>query len=77
MESKGLVVIKRDKILKVTFGARMEMKGIKKNNFYYFQRSIVIKAATITSSDDKLDSNTLWHMWLRHASEKSLQILVM
>ena len=42
LESKGLVVTMRDGILKVTSGALVIMKGIRKNNLYYYQGSTVI-----------------------------------
>ncbi|GMI79054.1 hypothetical protein HRI_001574700 [Hibiscus trionum] len=75
LESKGSIVTMRDGILKVTSGALVIMKGIRKNNLYYYQGSTVIGAVAAASGEDKLDSSQLWHMRLGHAGEKSLQIL--
>ena len=53
------------------------LKGVRKNNLYYYQGSTVVGIiATSTSSTKKDDEATkLWHMRLGHAREKSLQIL--
>ncbi|KAL4271878.1 hypothetical protein GQ457_13G029750 [Hibiscus cannabinus] len=75
LESKGSVVTLRDGVLKVTSGALVLMKGIRKNNLYYYQGSTVIGAVAAASEGDNLDSTLLWHMRLGHAGEKSLQIL--
>ena len=40
LESKSLVVIMRNGILKATSGALLMMKGVRKNNLYYYQDSI-------------------------------------
>ena len=42
LESKGLVVTMRDGILKATSGALVMMKGVRKNNLYYYQGSTVV-----------------------------------
>ncbi|KAG8492732.1 hypothetical protein CXB51_010465 [Gossypium anomalum] len=75
LESKGSVVTMRDEVLKVTSDALVILKGIRKNNLYYYQGSTVIGAVAATSGNKELDSMQLWHMKLGHASEKSLQIL--
>ncbi|KAE8707953.1 putative beta-1,3-galactosyltransferase 20 [Hibiscus syriacus] len=75
LESKGSVVTMRDGVLKVTYGALVMMKGIRKNNLYYYQGSIIIGAVAAASGGDDLDATQLWHMRLGHAGEKSLQIL--
>ena len=75
LESNGSVVTMRDGILKVTSGALVILKGIRKNNLYYYQGSTVIGAVAAASGNKELDSMQLWHMKLGHASEKSLQIL--
>ncbi|KAG8480295.1 hypothetical protein CXB51_024758 [Gossypium anomalum] len=75
LESKGSVVTMRDGALKVTSGALVILKGIRKNNLYYYQDSTVIRAVAAASDNKELDSMQLWHMKLGHASEKSLKIL--
>ena len=77
LESKGLVVTMRDGILKATSGALVMLKGVRKNNLYYYQgRTVVGTVATATSSSKKdADAVKLWHMRLGHAGEKSLQTL--
>ncbi|KAE8695075.1 Cytochrome P450 82A4 [Hibiscus syriacus] len=49
LESKGPVVTMRDGVLKVTSGALVMMKGIRKNNLYYYQGSIIIGAVATAS----------------------------
>ncbi|KAG8479822.1 hypothetical protein CXB51_029312 [Gossypium anomalum] len=75
LESKGSIVTMRDGVLKVTSGALVILKGIRKNNLYYYQGSTVIGAVAAASDNKELDSMQLWHMKLGHASEKSLKIL--
>ena len=59
LESKGLVVTMRDGILKVISGVLVIMKGIRKNNLYYYQGSTVIGVGAVASGGDKLDSAML------------------
>ena len=62
--------------LKATSGALVVMRGIRRNNLYYYQGSTVIGTAATASGEDKESEATkLWHMRLGHAGEKSLQIL--
>ena len=77
LESKGLVVTIRDGVLKATSGALVMLKGIRKNNLYYYQGSTVVgtTAAAITSTKKDAEATQLWHMRLGHAGEKSLQTL--
>ncbi|KAE8718014.1 putative LRR receptor-like serine/threonine-protein kinase [Hibiscus syriacus] len=75
LEFKGSVVTMRDGVLKVTYGVLVMMKGIRKNNLYYYQGSTIIGAVAAASGGDDLDATRLWHMRLGHAGEKSLQIL--
>jgi hypothetical protein len=42
LESKGLVVIMRDGVLKVTLGALVMLKGMRKKNLYYYQGNTVV-----------------------------------
>jgi len=77
LESNGLVVTIRDGILKATSRALVMLKGVRKNNLYYYQGSIVVGTVATTTSSTKKDveATKLWHMRLGHAGEKSLQIL--
>ncbi|KAE8682936.1 ABC transporter G family member 13 [Hibiscus syriacus] len=75
LESKGSVVTMRDGVLKVTYGAHVMIKGIRKNNLYYYQGSTIIGAVAAASGGNDLDATQLRHMRLGHAGEKSLQIL--
>ncbi|KAG6397662.1 hypothetical protein SASPL_143832 [Salvia splendens] len=77
LESKGLVVMMRDGILKATSGALVMLKGVRKDNLYYYQGSTVVgTVATATSSNKKdAEATKLWHLRLGHAGERSLQIL--
>ncbi|KAG8503986.1 hypothetical protein CXB51_002302 [Gossypium anomalum] len=75
LESKGSVVTMRDGVLKVISGALVILKGIRKNNLYYYQYSTVIGTVAAASDNKELDSMQLWHMKLGYASEKSLKIL--
>ena len=53
LESKGLVMIIHDEVLKVILGALMVMKGIRRNNLDYYNGSTMIGVvATISSSDE-------------------------
>ena len=67
----------RDEILKATSGALVMLKGVRKNNLYYYQGSTVVGTVSTTTSSTKKDVEAmkLCHMRLGHAGEKSLQIL--
>ncbi|KAG6424815.1 hypothetical protein SASPL_115235 [Salvia splendens] len=68
----------RDEILKATLGALVMLKGLRKNNLYYYQGSTVARIVATATSSNKKDASatTLWHLRLGHAGERSLQILV-
>jgi len=55
LESKGLVVIMRDGVLKATSEALVMMKGVRKNNLYYYQGSKMVGKVTTTISSLKKD----------------------
>ncbi|XP_019057165.1 PREDICTED: uncharacterized protein LOC109116374, partial [Tarenaya hassleriana] len=77
LESKGYTVTIRDGILKVVSGALVVLKGVRKNNLYYFKGSTVIGTVAVTAGEDKDSEVTrLWHMRLGHPGEKALQNLV-
>ncbi|XP_047260576.1 uncharacterized mitochondrial protein AtMg00300-like [Capsicum annuum] len=67
----------RDGVLKATSGALVMLKGVRKNNLYYYQGSIVLGTVAAATSRTKKDVEVtkLWHMRLGDAGEKSLQIL--
>ena len=77
LESKDLAIKMRDGVLKVASGALVMLKGVRKNNLYHYQGSIVVRAVAAATSTNKKDVETtrLWHMRLGHAGEKTLQIL--
>nr|XP_027109490.1 uncharacterized protein LOC113729387 [Coffea arabica] len=65
LESKGLIVTMRDEIFKTTSRALVMLKGVRKNNLYYYQGSTVVgTAGAATSFSSKKDAETtkLWHM---------------
>jgi len=71
LETLGLEVSIRDGVLKMTKGSMVVLNSVHRNNLYYLKGSTVTgQVATLTDSDD--DSTRLWHMRLRHTSEKSL-----
>ncbi|KAE8727553.1 putative serine/threonine-protein kinase WNK6 [Hibiscus syriacus] len=49
LESKGSVVTMRDGVLKVIYSAFVMMKGIRKNNLYYYQGCTIIGAVAAAS----------------------------
>ena len=73
LESKGLIVILKDGGLEVMLGTLVIMKGIRRNNLYYYQCSTVIGTTTIGSTENKESEATkMWHMRLGHPGEKFL-----
>ena len=77
LESKGLVMIIRDGVLKVISGALMVMKGTRRNNMYYYNASTVTEVlAIVSSSDEDSEITSLWHGRLGHVGEKALLILM-
>ncbi|XP_068498155.1 uncharacterized mitochondrial protein AtMg00300-like [Phaseolus vulgaris] len=67
----------RDGIFKATSGALVMVKGVRRNNLYYYQGTTVVGTVTATTSSTKKDveATKLWHIRLGHAGEKSLQII--
>ena len=74
LKSLGLEISIKDKVLKMTKGSMVVLKGVRQNNFYYLKGS-TIKGQVATSTDTDDDSTRLWHMRLGHTGEKSLQAL--
>jgi len=53
LETLGLEVSIKDKILKMTKGSMVVLKGVRRNNLYYLKGSTVIgQVATSTDTDD-------------------------
>ena len=63
-ESKRLTITLRDELLKVVVGALAVMKGIRRNNLYYFQGSTVIGSASIVSGKDA-DKGKVWDILVK------------
>ncbi|KAK3029672.1 hypothetical protein RJ639_039164 [Escallonia herrerae] len=63
-------------VMRIMKGALVVMKGLKQNNLYLLQGSTVTGAAATTSSSD-IDSDTtkLWHVLLRHMSDRDMDVL--
>ena len=56
LESKCFVMIIRDGVLKVISRALMVMKGIRRNNLYYYNGNTVTGVvATVSGSDEDLE----------------------
>jgi len=56
LESEGLVVTMRDGILKATSEALVMLKGMRKNNLYYYQGSTVVGIVAAATSITKKDA---------------------
>ena len=77
LESKGLVVIIRDGVLKVISGALMVIKGTRRNNLYYYNGSTMTGVVTTVFGSDKNSKiPSLLHRRLGHVGERALLILV-
>ncbi|KAF3672106.1 hypothetical protein FXO37_07695 [Capsicum annuum] len=74
LESKGIVLMIRDGVLKAISGALVMLKGVRKNNLYYYQGSTVLGTVAVVTSSTKKDVEVekLWHMRFGHAGEKFL-----
>ena len=58
-------MIIRDGVLNVISGALLDMKGIRRNNLYYYNGSTMIGVvATISGSDEDSKITSLWHRHL-------------
>jgi len=74
VESKGFKMTLENRILKVTKGSLVVMKGIRDRNLYYLKGNTVISSLTASVVTD-VDATQLWHIRLGHAGEKSMQAL--
>ena len=62
-------------VLRVNKGSLIVMKEKKVNTLYILQGSTVTGDAVVPMSEDlDLDTTRLWHMWLRHMSERGLHM---
>ncbi|GJT62118.1 retrovirus-related pol polyprotein from transposon TNT 1-94 [Tanacetum coccineum] len=78
LEYKGFEVREKDGVMKIISGVLIVMKGIQKiNNMYHYKgRTVVGNVAAIIDGDRNSEAVKLWHMRLRHAKEKSLNLLI-
>ena len=74
LESNGFQVSIESIVLRVTRGALVVMKGLRRNHLYYLQGKTVVGG--IATVETTCDTTKLWHMRLGHAGEKSMQGLV-
>ena len=74
VELKGLKVTLENRILKVTKGFLVVMKGIRDRNLYYLKGSTIRGSLTASVVSD-VDTTQLLHMRLGHVGEKSMQTL--
>ena len=66
-----------DIVLKIISGALLVMKGIRRNNLYYYNGSTMTRVvATVYGSDEDPKITSLWHRRLGHAGERALLTLV-
>ncbi|KAK3016871.1 hypothetical protein RJ639_005957 [Escallonia herrerae] len=62
-------------VMRIIKGALVVMKGLKQNSLYLLRGSTVTGAASTTSSSDiDSDITKLWHMCLRHMSERKKEL---
>ncbi|KAK2970510.1 hypothetical protein RJ640_001715 [Escallonia rubra] len=76
LDSNGCSYRAAGGVMRIMKGALVVMKGLKQNSLYLLQGSTVTGAAAVASSSD-IDSDTtkLWHMRLRHKSERGMDVL--
>ena len=66
----------KGRVLRVSKGSLVVMKGKKVDTLYILQSSTVTGNAPVSMSEDSdLDTTRLWHMWLGHMSERGLHVL--
>ncbi|PKI68005.1 hypothetical protein CRG98_011601 [Punica granatum] len=76
LDSNGYNIIIESNDMKISCGALVLMKGIKIGSLYILHGSIATGSAAISSSRSESDSTELWHMLLRHMSEKLEEYLL-
>ena len=76
LNSSGYKFLAEGRVLRVSKGSLVMMKGKKENTLYILQGSTVIGDAAVSMSEDPdLDTTHLWHMRLGHISERGLHVL--
>ena len=75
LDSNGCTYKAGGGVMRISKGALIVMKGQKQNGFYFLQGSTFIGAAAMSSSDSDLETTKLWHMRLRHMSERGMDEL--
>ena len=71
-------MILKNGILKVVSRELVVIKGIRRNNLYLYQGSVIVGTTAAVSEVDKVaEMSRLWHMRLGHAGEKYLKTLAM
>lgn len=78
LATKGYEITLKGDSLKVSHGALVLMKGMKKSNLYFLLGNTVTGDAAILEGSEEAasDATKLWHVRLGHAGEKALQGLV-
>jgi len=73
LEARGYKFSGVNGVIKVTRGSMMILKGERIANLYKLTESIIISDAL--AAKEKEDTTRLWHMRLRHMSERGFQVL--
>nr|GEX97826.1 retrovirus-related Pol polyprotein from transposon TNT 1-94 [Tanacetum cinerariifolium] len=78
LEPKWFEVRAKDRVMKIISRVLIVTKGIHKiNNMYHYKgRTDVGTVIAVTNGDRNLQAMKLWHMSLRHAREKCLNLLI-
>ncbi|KAH9768967.1 Integrase catalytic domain-containing protein [Citrus sinensis] len=72
-QAKGYKVTIEDGTMKFTHGAMVILQGVRRYNLYYLKGGTTDEANVVEAHSD---TTKLWHVWLGHAEEKSLQTLM-
>jgi len=76
LDSNGYKFSVEGGVLRISKGSVVRMKGKKVNTFYILQDSMVTGDVAVSMSEDPdLDTTRLWHMQLRHMSERGVHML--
>jgi len=76
LDSNGYKFSTEGRVLRVSKGSLVMMKGKKVDTLYIIQGSTVTGDATVSMSEDPdLDTTRLWYMRLGHMSERGLHVL--
>ena len=72
LDSNGCRCILEKGVLRVIVGAQMVMKSKNWESLYEFTDSTIKGSACVSSSMKEADHTKLWHLRLRHMSDKGL-----